>query len=181
MKQRITAWWSEVQIRGEASFLRAIIAELCEQIAATHEIHFGRRPEVYLNRLARIEGVRALSDIRAYGAGGVIRGYRAGYYSRLLLAGGDRVLGEVKAAANPNSDEFEYGAALALFHFGRLNEAAFKSLLYEATVNICRKATDPPIQVNQDLLADTRDDRCLLLLAGIARFNHQEYVLSSRD
>ena len=178
VKQKINDWWSKARLQGEASFLRAKIAELKQQIAETHEVVMGRGPELYLTRLARIEGARALADIRAYGAGGWIRGSRAGYYSRLLLAGGDRVLGEVQAAANPNSDEFEYGAALALYRFGHLDEAAFKDLLYTATVNICRKTKSPPIQVNQDLLADTRDARCALLLAGIARFNRQDGVFS---
>jgi hypothetical protein len=178
VKQKINVWWSKAGFEREASFLRSKIAELNKQIAETHEVVMGREPALYLNRLARIEGARALPDIRAYGAGDWIRGSRAGYFCRLLLAGGDRVLGEVRAAANPNSDEFEYGAALALYRFGHLDEAVFRDLLYTATVNECRKTKSPPIQVNQGLLADTRDDRCALLLAGIARFNRQDYVLS---
>jgi hypothetical protein len=178
VKQKIIDWWSKAGFEREESFLRAKIAELNQQIAETHEVVMGRGPALYLNRLARIEGANALPDIRAYGAGGYIRGARAGYFCRLLIAGGDRVLGEVQTAANPNSDEFEYGAALALFRFGHLDEAAFKDLLYTATVNICRNTKSPPIRVNQGLLADTRDDRCALLLAGIARFNQQDYVLS---
>ena len=172
VRERVEAWWTKSQAVGEVAFLRSKAAEAKAYTEKTGHATYQMNQARFLYRLTRLDGPKAVPDIRTMPSGS-LKGFRSYYYRLLLLAGGEDAEKEVSDAANPDSDKFECGAALALLHTKQLNEADYRDILYQGALNVCRRTKSGQIPVHLFLLADTKDPRSMLLLSGIGRVNNR--------
>ena len=176
VKARVTAWWKTAQEQGEVECLAVKIAALSEAWKTyyqTRSFSSGPQPQVYLDRLARVGGSRALPVIQGWVKTFPQNGRQAPYYRQMLLTGVAEAEKEVRAAAEPTSEAFDFNAATALLEGGRVDKSAYCDLLFNGARNICRRARGETISVNEPLLFDSGDERCIFLLAGIWRANMQ--------
>ncbi len=167
VKKRVAEWWKKSEPMGEPAWLREKIKEARAYTKSTGYAGPVQDEERFLYRLVSLEGSKALQDIHDW-QDNHGTGYRGSYYRLLLMASG---VDEVMAAADPASDKFECGAALALLHTGRTTEQEYKATLYRGTLNVCRRTDPGPIPLNVHLLSDAKDPRCMLLLSGMVRRN----------
>lgn len=149
--RRIRDWWAEAQAMGEAEWLRARLST-AKQSRAT-----------LLRRLVVVEKHKALPEVRKWLAE---EKYNRTYaYQLLLRAGGADAIAEVKALADPTSQQFDFEALCGLHRERLITPAEYKAALRNGTEAIAKResAKLPPQMLTA--LTETGDRQCTLVVA----------------